>query len=412
MRMRKRTYILVTIPILLFIGINFFLIEKENSKIDRLLHTDLWKSVTQSDLTKTLAKEGVVTSEEETPIYFNDEFGTFAEFLVKEGDEVEVGTPLFQYEATDLEAQRNQLESDIDQLEDEIDSIEDHIDDLEDLERSVPSVSDEEEKIPLEASAMETEFSIEKEIASKEFEISRLENQIDNLERQVSDLDSYESSLTVQSSVAGIVKNLSHEIDNPLITIASATPVVNGDLTETESLEVEEKMQARIRSKNETGTLKGEISQISSFPKHDPAVEKESSYPFTVTIQDESKLLPGHHVEVSIILEEVKNVLAVPEISIEKLGDKEYIWVLTDKGTVTRKEVKTGLVVEGKQQITSGVEKGEHYIVNPSDYHYLANGVQFTTPLNWSKVELKDWKKQLKEPFVMENLLMGILERK
>jgi HlyD family secretion protein len=411
--MRKRTLFLIMIPIILFIGINFFLIEKANSKIERQIQFDLWESVGQSDLAKTLFKEGVVTSAEEKHFYFNDEVGPFEGFLVKEGDKVEVGTPLYQYASTDREAQKKILESNIAQLEDEVLSIEAHIGELERLAPSVPVASTEEEEVALEAAiAREKAFAIEREVASKELEISRLENQIKNLERQVSDLASATSNLTVQSTVKGIVKSLSHDIDSPLITISSPTPVISGDLTEDESLTIKEKMQTLIRSKNEKATLKGEVSHVSPLPKNEPSIEKESFYPFTVTLQDETKLLPGHHVEVSIIMEKVENVLAVPQISIEKLGDKEYIWVLTDKGTVTRKEVKTGLVVEGKQQITSGVEKGKHYIVNPSDYHYLANGVQFTTPLNWSKVELKDWKKQLKEPFVMENLLMGILERK
>jgi HlyD family secretion protein len=411
--MRKRTLLLTVLPIILFTGTNFFLIEKADSKVDRQIHIDLWESMRQSDLTKTLFKEGVVTSAEEKHVYFNEEFGPFESFLVKEGDKVEVGTPLYQYETTDREAQKNLLDSNIAQLDDEILSIEAHISELERLAPSIPVASTEDEESALEATiAREKEFAIEREIASKELEISRLENKIENLERQVSDLNSSASSLTVQSTIEGIVKNLSHDINNPLITIASPVPAISGKLTETESLEIKEKMQVLVRSKNEKETLNGEVTHVSQLPKNEPSIEKESSYPFTVTLQDETKLLPGHHVEVSIIMEEVQNVLAVPETSVEKLSDKEYIWVLTDEGTIKRQEVKTGLTVEGKQQITSGAEKGDHYIVNPSDYHYLVDGVSFITPLNWSKVELKGWKKQLKEPFVMENLLMGILERK
>ncbi|MFL8937769.1 efflux RND transporter periplasmic adaptor subunit [Rossellomorea oryzaecorticis] len=397
---------------LLFVGTNAYLIEKAKSKVDREVRIEQWEALDKADLQEELPKSGVVTSAEETYLYFNDEFGSFKKFLVKEGDEVKAGTPLYEYEVTDFTGQKDVLESEVDQLEDEIDSIDDNISDLERLENSLPSSFDEEKEMPLEASALETEYDIKKEIASRELEIDRLENQIDSLERQISDLESYETTLTVESSGEGTVKELSHSVQNPLITIASDAVVVTADLTEKEIMDVEENMDAKVQSEVEKKTLKGLISDVSTLPKRDPHIETDSMYPIEITLQDnENKLLPGHHVFVSVITDEVKNALVVPVTAVEKSGKKKHIWVLTEKGTVKKKTVETGLEVNGKVQIKSGVKAGEYYIVNPDEIPALRNGAAFITALDWDKIKLRDLKK-MKRPTVIENLLLGILERK
>jgi HlyD family secretion protein len=410
MKKRKIVYTGLALSIL-FVGTNTYLIEKAKSKVDREVRVEHWEALNNDDLQEELPKSGVVTSAEETYLYFNDEFGSFKKFLVKEGDKVKAGTPLYEYEVTDFTGQKDVLESEVDQLEDEIDSIDDNISDLERLENSLPSSYDDEE-MPLEASALETEYDIKKEIASRELEIDRLENQIDSLERQISDLESYETTLTVESSGEGTVKELSHSVQNPLITIASDAVVVTADLTEKETLDVEENMDAKVQSEVEKKTLKGLVSDVSTLPKRDPHIETDSMYPIEITLQDkENKLLPGHHVFVSVITDEVKNALVVPLTSVEKSGKKKHIWVLTEKGTVKKKTVETGLKVNGKVQIKSGVKAGEYYIVNPDEVPALRNGAAFITALDWHKIKLRDLKK-MKRPTVIENLLLGILERK
>jgi HlyD family secretion protein len=411
--MKRKTIFYSTLTLsLFFVGANTYLIEKANSKVDREIRVANWEISGKDDLVKELPKPGVVTAEEESYIYFNDEFGSFKKFLVKEGEQVKSGTPLYEYEVTDQTQQKSVLESEVEQLEDEIDSIEDNIDDLESLESSLPSSSSDDKKIPIDASALQSEYEIKKEIAAKELEIDRLENQIDNLERQISDMESYETTLTVQSSVDGTIKDLSHAIDNPLITIASQSTIVATDLTEKEIVTVEENMSAVVQSDIEKKTQKGIVTSVATLPKNDPHLQTESMYPVEVKIQDtENKLLPGHHVFLSIITEEVKGALVVPVTAIEKEGSSTYVWILTEKGTVEKRKVETGLQVNGQQQIKSGVKAGEYYIVYPGDIPALENGTPFVTGIDWNKIKLRELKK-VDRPTVLENLLIGILERK
>jgi HlyD family secretion protein len=415
--MNRRTIFYSTLTLsLLFVGANTYLIEKANSKIDREIRVANWEISGKDDLVKELPKPGVVVSEEESYIYFNDEFGSFKNFLVKEGDQVNSGTPLYEYEVTDQTQQKSVLESEVEQLEDEIESIEDNIDDLESLESSLPSTSTststDDKDIPIDASALQSEYDIKKEIAAKELEIGRLENQIDNLERQISDIESYETTLTVQSSVDGTIKDLSHAIDNPLITIASQATIVTTDLTEKEIMTVEENMNVNVQSDSEKKTQKGIVTSVATLPKNDPHLEVDSMYPVEVKIQDtENKLLPGHHVFLSIITEEIKGAFVVPVTAIEKEGSSTFIWILTEKGTVEQRKVETGLQVNGQQQIKSGVKAGEYYIVYPGDIPALENGTPFITGIDWNKIRLRELKK-VDRPTVLENLLIGILERK
>ena len=411
--MNKRTIFYTTLTVsLLFIGTNTYLIEKANSKVDREVRVAEWEPVNKGDLAKVLPKAGVVASEEENYIYFNDEFGSFKKFLVKEGDQIKSGTPLYEYEVTDQTQQKNVLESEVDQLEDEIDSIEDNISDLKRLESSLPSSSTDDKDIPIDASALQSEYDLKKEIAAKELEIDRLEDQIDNLERQIKDIESYETTLTVQSSVEGTIKDLSHAIDNPLITIASQSTIVTTDLTEKEIVTVDENMNATVQSDIEKKTQKGIVTKVATLPKNDPHIQTDSMYPVEVKLQDtKNNLLPGHHVFLSIITEEVKGAFVVPVTAVEKEGESKYIWILTSKGTVEKRKVETGLAVDGQQQIKSGVKAGEYYIVYPGDTPALQKGATFITAFDWDKVKLRDLKKFDRQT-ILENLLLGILERK
>jgi HlyD family secretion protein len=411
--MNKRSVFYITLTVsLLFIGANTYLIEKADSKVDREVRVAEWEPVNKGALAKEMPKAGVVASEEENYIYFNDEFGSFKKFLVKEGDQIKSGTPLYEYEVTDQSQQKSVLESEADQLEDEIDSIEDNISDLKRLESSLPSGSTDDKEIPIDASALQSEYDLKKEIAAKELEIDRLESQIDNLERQISDIESYETTLTVQSSVDGTIKDLSHEIDNPLITIASESTIVTTDLTEKEIVKVEENMSATVQSDIEKKTQKGIVTRVATLPKNDPHIQTDSLYPVEVKLQDaENELLPGHHVFLSIITDEVKGVFVVPVTAVEKDGEYKYIWILTSKGTVEKRKVETGLTVDGQQQIKSGVKAGEYYIVYPDEIPALQKGAAFITALDWDKVKLRDLKK-FDRPTILENLLLGILERK
>lgn len=73
----------------------------------------------------------------------------------------------------------------------------------------------------------------------------------------------------------------------------------------------------------------------------------------------EAQWRPGQHVSLSIIMEEAKDAVTVPVSAIEKVDDQSYLWMMTKNGTVKKRKIETGLEVDGRQAITSGVKAGK-----------------------------------------------------
>ncbi|KML01111.1 efflux RND transporter periplasmic adaptor subunit [Rossellomorea marisflavi] len=401
-------YSIVTVS-LVFVGVNTYLTEKADSRVEREVRINHWELSRQETLREMLYKPGVVIPEEDQYLYFNDESATFKKFLVKEGEQIKSGTPLYEYEVTDQFQQRDVLKSEVEKLEEDASNVKDSISELSKLISSLPSPSSDEKDAPIEAGALQSEYDIKREMVSKQLEADQLENQIKSLERQIAAIDSYETTLTVESSVSGTVKSLSHEIQNPLITIASDSTVVTTDLTEKEVDEVKENLNVRVKHDGKK-SLEGVITKVDRLPKADPHLKTESLYPTEVQVQ-EAQWRPGQHVSLSIIMEEAKDAVTVPVSAIEKVDDQSYLWMMMKNGTVKKRKIETGLEVDGRQAITSGVKAGEMYVEEPDEIASLKDQERFITALDWRRLKIRDFK-TLDRADVYTNLMLGILERK
>ena len=77
----------------------------------------------------------------------------------------------------------------------------------------------------------------------------------------------------------------------------------------------------------------------------------------------------GMSAEVSIVIDRVEDVLIVPSGAIKKgKGRSTFVLVPDPGGEPQRREVQTGLVAEGKTEITSGLEEGEQFLISSVDY--------------------------------------------
>ena len=158
-------YSIVTVS-LVFVGVNTYLIEKADSRVEREVRINHWELSRQETLREMLYKPGVVIPEEDQYLYFNDESATFKKFLVKEGEQIKSGTPLYEYEVTDQFQQRDVLKSEVEKLEEDVSNVKDSISELSKLISSLPSPSSDEKDAPIEAGALQSEYDIKREMVS------------------------------------------------------------------------------------------------------------------------------------------------------------------------------------------------------------------------------------------------------
>ncbi|TKC16969.1 efflux RND transporter periplasmic adaptor subunit [Robertmurraya kyonggiensis] len=405
--MNWKKWTVVTV-IVLFVAVNFYLIFKKDSEIARAAYIDEWRKIKEQNLVLSKEKPGVIAPVEEEHVYFQNGAGDFEQFLVKEGEEVQTGTALFEYSPKNLEETIDQLEAEITRLESEEDALEDNIDNLEDIVLDL-ATSEDEESPSNEAMIA----SIDAEIYEKELQLSRIEAEIDKYEDLVSISDDGLSSLTVDSPISGIVKSISHNLQNPVVTITSNDQQVIGLLDEDDMLEIKEGMSATLYGS--FGKREGTIEKIGVNPEHDPQVGVKSEYQFVVEFGEEgtnveseddaetAAVYTGSHVDIKITTSEVEDALTLPSKAI-RAG---HIYIFKDDGTIEKRKVKTGIEINNIHEITSKAEADELVVLEPGN---LKNKTVFFTPIDISKMKKKDFKDMGKKE-IFRYLGRGLLTR-
>ena len=388
--------IMITFLAILLVGVNLFLIIKDNSKVDKTLYVNSWTSAIEQDLEETMVTEGVSAPQEEQYVYYDDSKGSFEGFMVKEGEEVSSGSELFYYKTDSYVDAIAHLEAEKESVQKQLDGLEDRKDSLDSL---LISSSAEMEELFLMS-----ESSIEMEIYETEAEINRLEGELEKYEDQIDSIDGKLPYLHEISDIDGTVKEINKDLSNPVITIASMEPVIKGKVREAEHKKLQPGLDVLISLKNSNKNYKGIIETISAFPEGTPSVEKESTYPFTVVLHEPIEdLVHGAHVDVKIITEEVIDAITVPSESVYK----SQVHILQD-GKVTKREVKLGLKIKETQEIESGLEVGEVVVREPVSFEGAT--ISFYTPLQfnqWEKEMYGDMRKLEIVKLVGKGILAG-----
>jgi len=385
MNWKKWTVLLV--GALFMIG-NLYLIYKKDSEIKRLSHVNSWTTVKEQNLVESQTDEGLITPVKEEYIYYEEKTGDFASFLVKEGDQVEENTPIIELSSVNIDAAISQKELEISKLEDEIDALEDNIDSLDDLLRDIERSTTEEN----ESSNTIMTNSLEIEIYEKELQLSRLEAELDQQEEQLASIDDSLSSLTINSSITGTVKEIRHDLNNPVVTIASNELEVEATLTEKELSAFEEGMKVYVTSHLQKDKMEGTIASISTLPKVEPKEKKETQYTYSIQMNEQpgSTVPLGSHVDLKIITNEISDALTISTKGIKEKGAKSYIYVIMPNGTIERRQIDTGLHLNHVKEIKSNAEKGEKVVLTATT---LKHNTKFYTALNVKQLEKQAFKK-------------------
>lgn len=367
--MKKKTAIVISAGILFASG-NLYLALKDDSKAVRSSYINSWSKIGKETMTETLRAEGIVTPQEEHHVYYDSNSNEFKGFLVKEGDKVDTGTPLFDYSSDNIDRELARLESEKDQLETEVTLIDEQIQQLVYLQ--TVSASSKDQSLPVGGDGTTANYSddlmavsIEKEIYDKQLEKSRVEAEVEKYDDMI---DSYDGSdqLEISSEVSGSVKKINYELNNPIMTIISDAPKVEGDFSERDLKNVQEGMEVYVKSDMFKGTVGGTLTKIANHPETEPSVKKESRFPFEVELElEDEKIVHGTHVDVSVVTNQVVNSATVHGESVDKGKKNSYIYVLNEAGKVEKRKIQKGLQIGGKTEVKKGATPGELVVCNP-----------------------------------------------
>jgi HlyD family secretion protein len=413
--MRRRRFIFA--GIIIFIGVNYLLLflDKEQ-KVDRLAYVSEWLPAFQTDMKEEVNKPGVLSPMQENHLYFSEETGEFQEFLMEEGVEVQVGDPLYTYRVTNYYETVAELEQQQRKLTGEVQAVEGAISDMNryQIPRSTqgtatadteqPTIQIELPENPVEAAMMKDQYLIEKkkELAAKEAELS-------SIEAQLNELEATGDTITVESPYEGLVTEVSTTLDAPLLTIAGKELQAEGEFTEQERSRITEGLPVHIQVDAKVMALEGTLEKIQKTPEN-VSIKGESIYPFSVAIEEDEQaeqqenqesmvekeesaeesneeaeeLLPGYHVNLSIITDESKDATVL----FEKNLHAGAVWKMNEKGKLMKQKIETGLYMASMVEITKGMKAGEWAATErKSQFRHQAT---FITPLQWYKFKVKE----------------------
>jgi HlyD family secretion protein len=385
---KKQTIAIISV---LFTAGNLFLITKDKSKIERVEKIDHWQRAATGYIKNTLETSGVAIPAEEQKIFFDQNSGSFTQFLVKPGQEVSPGTPLFEYSPYNEESEIERLEAKQNELSDKASSVSAAISQLQSLLLQARS------EATLEEPNTAVIYDLEKEISQKELEEDLLESESSSIDSQIDALESRTAPITVNSSTEGYVKEINDSLENPVVTISSTSLAAEGSLNEAEALKVKEGMEASILGPSIKKELEGQVLEVSPTPENEPDTDLESIYPYVVQLNEPAaeELLSGSHVSIEVLLQEAQNAILVPAGSVQK-GKEPQSYVLTDAGRVDHRQVELGMKEDKKQEISSGLEEKELIASRATDVEYK-NGSPFRTPLKLEKLSKASLKTTIKD---------------
>ncbi|QDP41248.1 efflux RND transporter periplasmic adaptor subunit [Radiobacillus deserti] len=420
--MKKWTLVILLLLSVSLVGLNGYLISNKGDTISRTMYITDWEKAKTGDVIKSFSTKGVVVSSAKEDVFFDGEHKEFLRFLVKVGDKVEAGTPLFEYRAPEQEQLKASLEAEITQKEEDITSVERYMNSLRNYQVRLPDSNGElenrdyeiEEKLNIVGDNITSDMissAITQEIFKQQLEMDRLEAEITKLEQELNSLQSggNQAVLTEASTVAGTIIKLDKTLTNPVVTLATNNYSIEGKLTNNELQKVETGMDVRASVQGVKEELETSLTQVDDYPIEEPTVGENSFYRYQAALTEPSdSIAVGAKADVSILTEQANQVTTLEESAIQK-GKKPYVYQLTKASKVIRKPIQLGLSAEGKVEIVSGLKSNDVVVKNPSEIHvdeksYFASKMH-PLDISWSSFTAfskREW---------LELILIGLLEK-
>jgi len=273
--------------------------------------------VEKGDLEKKVPLGGLLQPVEDVYLAAKNPAAKISGITVKVGDRVSIGTPLVFFDSRDIDIQYNQV--------------------LLDYERN---------KQLLAAGA----------ISQAQFE--QLENTLENLKLQ-------KESLVLSSPINGIVSSL-NAVEGQLAGSSPLVSVVNIDRLKLQ-VQVGENY---INKMQPGGEMEVSIPSVSTEPfvgvitSVAPNIDARSkTYPVVLEIDNPDGVIKGGmFAEVQLLTEKKEGVIVIPQFAILDQEQKKFVYVVENE-VAKRREVKVGLTLGDRAEITEGLQEGEMLVV-------------------------------------------------
>ncbi len=334
---------------------------------------------------------GIVESQDTWDINLNSD-QTVKQIFVSVGDEVQEGTPLFEYKTDDLRLQIAQAKLELESIANQITDYNNQIKTLT-AEKNAAS-KDEQFNYTVQIQSLQTSIKqSEYEQQSKKLEIQKMEDTM--------------SQSTVTSKINGIVKSINESGDTdqygnqqPFMSILTTGDYrVKGTVNETNVYSLSEGQSVILRSRvDETKTWTGTIEKIDTENKESDnnngyydsssSDNQSTKYPFYIKLDSADGLMLGQHlyVELDEGQTETKDGIWLYGGYIVQDEDTPYVWADNGKGKLEKRTVKLGEYDEGMDlyEIKSGLELTDYIAWPVSGFHA---GLKTTTNVDEGMVE-------------------------
>ncbi len=180
------------------------------------------------------------------------------------------------------------------------------------------------------------------------------------------------SSTLIRSTITGLILDIPVKVGNSVIqantmndgttvaTVANMSDLIfDGNIDETEVGALSEGTPMHIR----IGAMQGFDTEAALEYISPKAVESNGANQFeikaAVKVTGDHRIRSGYSANAEIVLEQVEQVLSVPESALEFVGDETYVYRMNAAGEYERVQVETGLSDGVNIEIKSGLQKGD-----------------------------------------------------
>lgn len=328
---------------------------------------------TATSLTYQIAQEGSIASStlltgtisaaEEQYVYYDASKGDLSEVLVEPGTQVEVGTPLVSYDATELQAALDTAVRGRDKIGRQI----------YDLKNNGQTVQETGDAVADEAATAAAQRSVDSQLADLNDSYADAQAAVDKAYTALTEA-------TIYSTVAGTVVEVNKSVAKSSTTSQTVVHIVNqgslqvtGNLTEYDLANIAVDQEVKLTSKvYPDKTWTGKITYISNYPSTEQATSavagagggSGAKYPFKAALTSElGELKQGFTVNIEVV--NTTNHILIPVTAVVPEGDKNFVWTIVE-GKAKKVEVTLGNADALNQEVTAGIAVGDQVITIPT----------------------------------------------